>query len=54
MQIRLQGTRDNFVYESHRVKVKVTGAKKRHKACVIRLGGGANMMAPSSEYEYKL
>ena len=27
MKIHLQGTKANFEYESHRIKVKVTGVK---------------------------
>jgi len=29
LRVRLDGFRIKFVYEGHRVKVKVTGAKKR-------------------------
>ena len=29
MRVHLEGIRVMFVYEGHRVKVKVTGAKKR-------------------------
>jgi len=38
-----------FIYEGHRVKVEVTGTKKRYRASVI-WGRGDRMTAPSSEY----
>jgi len=31
--LRLEGIRVKFVYEGHRIKVKVTGAKQRNNPC---------------------